>query len=316
MSRRERVIAVVVSFNRRDLLGEALDGLRSQTRALDGIVVVDNASSDDSADVARRHPSQPDVVTLETNIGGAGGFAVGLARALSEHDADLVWLMDDDTVPTSEALAELLVVRDTRPSPVVLGSRVVWTDGSEHPMNRPRPRPGRRWGDAHRAQGAMPVRSSSFVSFLVDAAAARATELPIIDYFIWNDDFEYSTRVLRRAEGFYCDRSIVVHKTKTLGSTDVDPGERFYFEVRNKLWLFRFSRGLSTAEKLLYGGATARRWARTLRRSSDRKTLVAAGRRGWKDGWRTRPRPNRQALREHPTAASVVERYESAGLRA
>ena len=36
----------------------------------------------------------------------------------------------------------------------------------------------------------------------------------------------------------------MVHKTKTFGSTDADPGERFFYEVRNKVWLFTRSNGL------------------------------------------------------------------------
>jgi rhamnopyranosyl-N-acetylglucosaminyl-diphospho-decaprenol beta-1,3/1,4-galactofuranosyltransferase len=317
MSTAERVVAVVVAYNRRDLLREALDGLHAQSRPLDSVVVVDNASTDDSAEIARQHPLRADVVTLERNTGGAGGFAVGLARALSVHGADLVWIMDDDTVPTASALEQLLAVRvgSDRP-PVALGSRVIWTDGSEHPMNRPRKRPGARWTDRDRARGAMPVRSSSFVSFLVDGSAARATPLPIVDYFIWNDDFEYSTRLLRRADGFYCNGSVVVHKTKALGSTDVDPGERFYYEVRNKLWLFRFSDGLSAGEKVLYGGSTALRWVRTMLRSGDRGTLWRSGRRGWVDGLRSRPRSNAVALADLPAAAGVLAEYEAAGLHA
>ena len=51
------------------------------------------------------------------------------------------------------------------------------------------------------------------------------------------------------------------HKTKVFGSTDADPGERFFFEVRNKVWMFTRSTSLSPAEKVLYGGSTARRWA-------------------------------------------------------
>ncbi len=138
----------------------------------------------------------------------------------------------------------------------------------------------------------MPVRSASFVSLLLDARAVRSAGLPLADYFLWNDDFEYTSRILRGAEGWYCPSSIVVHKTKTPGSSDADPGERFYFEVRNKLWLFRFSRAFAGWEQLLYMAATARRWVRTWIRSTDRATLRRAGSRGWREGWRSRPRPN------------------------
>ena len=66
----------------------------------------------------------------------------------------------------------------------------------------------------------------------------RERGLPVADYFLWNDDFEYSTRLIRGNVGLYCPDSVVVHKTKVFGSTDADPGERFFYEVRNKVWMF------------------------------------------------------------------------------
>ena len=70
---------------------------------------------------------------------------------------------------------------------------------------------------------------------------------------------------------------MVVHKTKVFGSTDADPGERFFYEVRNKVWLFtRGARPDARRRRLLYGGSTVRRWARTFARSRDRRTLGRA----------------------------------------
>jgi len=293
-----RVVAVVVAFNRRDLLAECLVALAAQTRPVDVVVVVDNASTDGSpAMVSERFPDA-DLVRLAVNTGGAGGFSVGVAHALDVHDADLVWIMDDDTVPAPTALAELMRVRQAAPGLALQASRAVWTDGVEHPMNTPKRRIGAPKESVARAaeQGAIPVRSASFVSLLVSADAVRAVGLPIAEYFIWNDDFEFTSRVLRRSEGWYCPSSVVVHKTKVFGSSDADPGERFYFEVRNKLWLFRFSPAFAWWERSLYVAATARRWLRTWFRSSDRAVIGAAGRRGWRDGWRTRPRPNDEVL--------------------
>jgi GT2 family glycosyltransferase len=299
---RPRVVAVVVAYNRHDLLLECLDALDLQTRALDSIVVVDNASTDATAEALRTRSAAPgsvlDIVTLSRNTGGAGGFAAGMRHALEAHRPDLVWLMDDDTIPTPTALAELLAVKSAEPGLVILGSKAIWTDGTEHPMNTPKPRIGA--GAASRARaaahGAIAVRSSSFVSMLVDAAAIRVHGLPVADYFIWNDDFEYSTRLLKRGEGWYVPSSVVVHKTKALGSSDADPGERFYYEVRNKLWLFRFARTLAWWEAPLYWAAAARRWARTRRRTTDAGVLRAAGARGWRDGWRSRPRATEDVL--------------------
>lgn len=294
-----RVVAVVVAFNRAELLQAALDALAAQERPVDEVLVIDNASTDESAHVAAAHPSAPTVVTLPRNTGGAGGFAVGMAHAVHRLDADLVWLMDDDTIPGPRALAALLDAHRASPVPVaVLGSRVEWVDGREHPMNTPRRRPGERDGDtvAAEAAAAVPVRSSSFVSMLITATAVREHGLPVADYFIWNDDFEYSCRLLRDGIGLHVPLSVVEHRTKAFGATDVDPGERFYFEVRNKVWMYTRSAALSPGERVLYTGSTLRRWARTFAASSARGVLVRAGARGLRDGVVRRPRPTAEVL--------------------
>jgi GT2 family glycosyltransferase len=236
---------------------------------------------------------------MAENTGGAGGFAVGLDAALAEG-ADLIWLMDDDTVPEPGALDELLAAWGNYPagSPAIVASRVVWTDGRAHPMNTPRRKPFVRRAELQRADaiGCLPIRSASFVSVLVDAAHARRTGPPVADYFLWNDDFEYTTRLLRHAPGLLCPASIVVHKTKTFGGADVDPGARFFYEVRNKVWTLTRSRCLSPAERLMYAAATLRRWAGTFARSGDRATLLRGLGRGLAAALRHGPRPNELVL--------------------
>lgn len=308
------VVAVVVSHNRAAMLSAALDGLANQTRPVDHVVVVDNASADEAVTVARAHRGAPDVVALSRNVGGAGGFAVGLASAVAEHGADLVWLMDDDTVPTPTALEALLTARDAYDGEVTaLASRVVWTDGSDHPMNTPRRRPGVAVDDLRRARaaGAMPVRSMSFVSMLVDARAVRRSGVPVTDYFLWNDDFEYSARLLRDGVGLYVPASVVEHRTARPAGTEEDPGPRFYYEVRNKVWTFTRSRAFSPHETLLYGGSTLRRWARALAGSTDRAGLLRSGARGVWHGLTRSPRSDAEVLSGVGPAALAVARLEA-----
>jgi len=291
-----RVVAVVVAYNRVELLRECLEALSAQTRTPDRVVVVDNASEDGTADAVRAGWPSAEVLELGRNTGGAGGFTIGLAHAVVEHSADLVWLMDDDTVPAPAALAELL--RAMSDDVVLAGSRVEWVDGTAHGMNTPRRKPlvGSSERAAADSRGVVPIRSSSFVSMLVRADRVRAAGLPIADYFIWNDDFEFSVRMLRGARGVLAPRSVVVHKTRKPGATDADPRDRFYYEVRNKLWLFGRSRGLSLPEKTAYGVSTLRRWVRTYAASTDRAVLRRAFRRGVRDGLRSRPRTNEEVL--------------------
>lgn len=308
---RPRVVAVVVAYNRRDLLIEVLDALAAQVEPVSRVVVVDNASTDDTAEVVSAAGDLVDLVRLPRNTGGAGGFAAGMAVALDRHEPDWLWLMDDDTVPAEGALRSLLAAVDGTEF-VAAGSRVLWTDGSEHPMNTPRPNPFAKPGERAAAAraGGIPVRSTSFVSMLVRADVVREVGLPIADYFIWNDDFEYSTRVLRGRRGVHVPASVVVHKTRVLGSTDADPGPRFYYEVRNKLWMFRRSRSLSPLEKAIYGSASVLRWIRTFLRSNDRAVLRDGWRRGRRDGMRTRPRPNSMSLAGLDEVSDAVARVE------
>lgn len=291
------VAAVVVTHNRRDLLTECLDALGRQSRPVDRTIVVDNASTDGTAEALAAR-SDVEVVSLSRNIGGAGGFAAGLATALAA-DAEAVWLLDDDTIPEPSALDEVIQARDTYPGPTpsVVASRVVWTDGRDHPMNTPRTRPGASAADMDAAAsvGARPIRSASFVSVLVDSDAVRRHGLPIADYFLWNDDFEFTTRLLRDGVGLYRPSSVVVHKTRTYGSSDADPGERFYYEVRNKVWTFTRSPALTPAERLLYGGSTLHRWGRTVIRSHHRGVLWDGLRRGLREA-RSAPRPTSDVL--------------------
>jgi GT2 family glycosyltransferase len=300
-----RVVAVVVTWNRRDLLQESLAALDAQTRPPSRVVVVDNASTDGTAALlasSYADRDRYDIVSLTANTGGAGGFTAGIERALT-HDPALVWLLDDDTVPTPGAAEELVRAwtayrASSSARPALLASRVVWTDGRDHPMNTPRPKPGasRSERSAAGAIGCVPIRSASFVSVMCDVAVVRERGLPVADYFLWNDDFEYSTRLIRGRAGLSCPDSVVVHKTKVFGATDADPGERFFYEVRNKAWMFSRSTGLSPLEKVLYGGSTARRWVRTFARSEDRETLARAFGKGLRAGLTTEPRTNAEVL--------------------
>lgn len=305
---------MVVAYNRRDLLEETLKGLLEQTRPVDRIVVVDNASTDGSADMVAAVAPAADLVVVPRNTGGAGGFTIGVARAIAEHGADLVWVMDDDTVPRRGALEGLLDARAALPDAGVYASRVVWTDGRPHPMNTPRTKRlvSRGTRRAAAAADCRPVRSASFVSLLFPAALVARRGLPIADYFLWNDDFEYSARLVRGGIGMSCERSVVEHRTKAFSGIAVDPGERFYLEVRNKAWLLRRSHALSPAEKGFYAAVSAVRWVQVFVRSRDRAVLRSGLRRGLRDGLRTVPRANRVALAGLGAASEAVAAFEDA----
>jgi rhamnopyranosyl-N-acetylglucosaminyl-diphospho-decaprenol beta-1,3/1,4-galactofuranosyltransferase len=91
---------------------ECIDGLLSQTRSLDKIILIDNASTDGTPDTLREKGyldnAGIDYVRLPENTGGAGGFHEGFKRAF-ELGYDWLWVMDDDGLPDAETLQNLLL---------------------------------------------------------------------------------------------------------------------------------------------------------------------------------------------------------------
>lgn len=233
---------MIVTRNRRALLAECLDAIAGQTRPPDYVLVVDNASDDGTAEMLREQHPEVEVLSLATNQGGAGGFHDGL-RAAHSRGSDWVWLMDDDTIPTPGCLAALLdgAERVNGGAPALLASKVVWSDGRPHPGNWP----GFERNDtaavvAGSELGLMPLRVSTFVSLLISRAALDAHGLPLRRYFVWSDDLEYTARILRDSPGYLVPESVAVHKTERRDHTCVTAApERFYFHVRNTLYMLR-----------------------------------------------------------------------------
>ncbi|WP_353067129.1 hypothetical protein [Arcanobacterium hippocoleae] len=150
-----------------------------------------------------------------------------------------------------------------------------------------------------------PIRTCSFVGPLLSADAIREVGLPIADYFLWNDDFEYTARILRKRIGFYIDSARVEHRTKTFGNSATSPNKRFFNEVRNKLWMYRFSNSLTLFEKILYGGKTTLRWLKLLITAPDRKDLAKYFLQGCKSALQ-RPQTNLHLFEHTPAFIDVL----------
>lgn len=242
--------AVVVTFERPALLAQCLQALRDQTRPPQRVLVVDNASSDGTPSLLRTRFPEVLTVRLARNEGASGGFAEGLARAASEG-AELMWLLDDDTIARDDALERLLAARATRPDASLLASVVLWKDGTLHPMNLPGPLRGDVEGlidDV--AQGLLPLRTTTFVSLLVSREALQRFGPPLRHFFLWSDDIEFTARITRGGgQGWVVADSVVEHRTPTPHTAVTEGGARFYYHVRNTLYLLR-GRAFMPVEKL------------------------------------------------------------------
>lgn len=102
---KEKIVAVVVTYNRLNLVKKTINALRIQSRKLDEIIVVDNDSSDGTNEWLN---AQDDLIVIhQENVGGAGGFFSGMKKAY-ELGATWIWCMDDDVYPRKDCLESLL----------------------------------------------------------------------------------------------------------------------------------------------------------------------------------------------------------------
>ncbi|CAM3018865.1 glycosyltransferase [Prescottella defluvii] len=208
----EKIVGVVVTHKRRELLAQSLKVLAAQSRPLDHLVVVDNA---DEADV-RALVESADVPTTylgsKHNLGGAGGFALGMLYALS-LGADWVWLADDDGRPEGpDVLATLLACAQrhglAEVSPVVCD--IAQPDRLAFPLRR-----GvewKRWRSELGDDDLLPGIASLFNGALFSASAIDAVGVPDLRLFVRGDEVEVHRRLVRSGLPFgTCLQTAYVH---------------------------------------------------------------------------------------------------------
>ncbi len=217
MPNQKTIAAVVVTYNRSQLLEECVQGLLRQSRALDAIYVIDNNSQDGTQELmlrlAREH-SKIQYVRLDSNTGGAGGFAHGLALA---HQAGYswYWLMDDDVEAYGSALEGLLrfgsrseCIHGLRTAPS--GEVVEWGDTFDvdkvavHPIRAPR---------FEGEDDAVEVEVGCFEGMLISHRVVSLIGYPDPEFFITWDDAYYGYLASKHTPVIYANVLSLKRKT-------------------------------------------------------------------------------------------------------
>ncbi len=243
----EKVAAIVVTYNRRELLRECVDALLGSNTAVD-IIVVDNASTDHTGEMIKSYPADAGVSYINTgkNIGGAGGFQLGIRKAY-EKGYDYFWLMDDDTTVRPDTLDKLMEADKTLGGGYgFLSSLALWVDGSECIMNYHTIAADWNTEKKKICEGLVKVEEATFVSFFTRREVVARAGLPLKEYFIWGDDTEYTRRISALYPCYLAAHSQVIHKMaaniSSLGiadCTDVCRIERMFYSVRNDCCTYR-----------------------------------------------------------------------------
>ena len=222
VSSRARVLAHVHTFNDADIIDGTIAALLAQTRPVDGLLVVDNASTDGT--LAQPSIKNATVLRHPENRGTSGTVYTGMRFAL-DRDYDWIWVFDADSAPEPDALEKLLALYDSFPEPLRQETAFLacihynvqdWVEQhagffTERGMKRVNPNPEQR---------VYPCHVVIWSGCLYRVAALRDIGLPNPDYMLDWGEGEYGYRIMRAGyKGFVFRDAVMRHNTR--GHTSV-----------------------------------------------------------------------------------------------
>ncbi|MPZ81949.1 MAG: glycosyltransferase [Actinophytocola sp.] len=243
----DAVVAVVVTRHRRELLADSLKMIAAQTRPPDHLVVVDNGPDEPVRDIVESCPVPTTYLMSRRNLGGAGGFALGMLHALA-LGAEWVWCADDDGRPADEAVLEtLLTEASTRGlaeiSPVV--TNIETPTKLAFPLRR-----GLTWKRSTAELGTdfLPGIASLFNGALFRASTLDVIGVPDYRLFFRGDEVEIHRRLVRSGLPFgTCLKAAYLHPDGSdefkpmlggrLHAQDPENEVKRYYTYRNRGYL-------------------------------------------------------------------------------
>ena len=242
--RKGDIAAVIVTYNRKDKLLNCIKALQSQKGGNPDIMVIDNASDDGTKEALTELIDSGAIIYKNTgrNLGGAGGFEIGVREA-SLMGFKYVWLMDDDCVPHKKALNELKKAHNKlRGRYGFLSGKIVWRDGNICRMNVQKKDVISKVEDFDR--DLQKIQFATFVSCFIKTSVVKEVGLPIGEFFIWGDDLEYTRRISMEYPCYYVKDSVALHDCESNSGSNValDTLERlklYTYAYRNEFYVFK-----------------------------------------------------------------------------
>ena len=239
-----RVIAVTVNYNGGAFLSDFLRSFRDLTYPNLGLVVVDNASVDGSAELVSRLLPAATLLRSVDNTGYTGGNNQAVREALA-RSADYVLFINNDTRLDAGLVEALLAEAEPR---TMVAPRVYlegtdgllddtvgefsWLRGAWQEWTYGRPPPAR-------LQRAGPAAMASLCCLLVPAAVFREAGLLDERMFMYYEDFDFIHRA--QQAGFrlrYTPAAWLWHR-KSASSGGGETPFKVYYATRNRLYLLR-----------------------------------------------------------------------------
>lgn len=250
------IAAVIVTYNRKELLVENIRMLLKQTRQFDRIFIIDNCSTDGTAEYLQqngwKNKSLFRYIKTESNIGGAGGFYIGTKVAF-ESGADWIVLMDDDgrmldefTLEHLLSVAERLYQQNRANKKLFVnalvqqGEMLSFKMGSKYTVQQAL--------DASK-DGLLEGEANPFNGTLVSRELVEEIGYPNRDFFIKGDEVDYKQRtfdvggyIVTVADARYVHPRPETHERTVLGKKVpffVEAPWKEYYTARNFTYMYK-----------------------------------------------------------------------------
>ena len=268
-----KIAVIIPTFNSKNTIVHTLDSILGQSAGIDEIIIIDNCSKDNTVDILREKFPDITLILNTSNRGASGGYCAGLEYACKKGH-DWVWLLDADSLPSRNALAELVAVTGSGGNPGAVASLLI--DDNSGLVYQPLYWMD-RWVNAMEGNVSaepFPVDCNAFSGLMVSKEVIRTIGFPREDFFMDIADWEYCLRIRQQFRIIVVPKSRIFHTVgrakvvpffweKNLHKLENDniiiqkdkrillithPAWRYYYRVRNDIFIsFHEFRTLSAA---------------------------------------------------------------------
>ena len=237
------IVAVVVTFNRLELLKRNIECLR-MNKPVSSILIVNNGSTDGTQ---KWLDTQTDLKVIhQENVGGSGGFYTGIKHAF-QMGADWIWCMDDDVFPRDTCLAELL--KEAKDENIgilaprrLMDGKIFCHDFQAYNLWNPFASMYTRRLENDKVNAPIDIQGTAFEGPFIRREVVESIGLPNKDLFIFCDDTDYCLRTVQAGFRIVYVPSALMDKQKFFSDDSWSERSRKkkwkrFYQIRNSAYM-------------------------------------------------------------------------------
>ncbi|WP_051532619.1 glycosyltransferase [Fusobacterium perfoetens] len=241
---KENIIVLIVTYNRLELLKECLKKYENLIKKPEKILIVDNNSTDGTKEFLKKWVNiksifEKEILFLQENIGGSGGFYSGMDKILKDSSSkyDWIYISDDDAFPKKDLFEKFHNINKEKNIGAIC-SKVI-NNGKIDVMHRRRINKKFKENfvlEEEYNKRCFEIDLFSYVGTFIKIDCLKEIGLPEKDYFIWYDDTEHSYRISRKYKILCFPELEVEHN---VGEANIGFSWKTYYGIRNRIHMLK-----------------------------------------------------------------------------